>query len=157
MGANTYDRRSFMGYFAGIGLGSTLLPGVLWAEVARGVEITAATIAAAEELAGLTFDDAERAMMVDGLKLNQSRIEALHKVPLLNSVSPALVFDPLPPGKSPPREPKRAMVRTPVAARAVPSDEDELAFLPVTELSELIRRRRITSLQLTNLYLSRLK
>jgi cytoskeletal protein RodZ len=33
-----YDRRSFMGYFASIGLGSTLLPGILWAQVAAGQE-----------------------------------------------------------------------------------------------------------------------
>ena len=157
MTVNQYDRRQFMTYFAGIGLGSTLLPGVLWAEASKGLEITPATIAAAEELAGLTFDETERAMMVDGLKLNQSRIAALHKVEIPNSLSPALVFDPLPPGKSPPREAKRAMVRSRVVARAVPSDPDELAFLPVTELSELVRRRRITSVALTELYLNRLK
>jgi Asp-tRNA(Asn)/Glu-tRNA(Gln) amidotransferase A subunit family amidase len=157
MSATQYDRRAFMTYFAGIGLGSTLLPGVLWAATTSGAEITAATIAAAEELAGLTFDESERAMMVDGLKRNQSRIDALHKVELPNSLPPALVFDPLPPGKQPPREPKRAMVRSRVHARSVPADSEELAFLPVTELSELMRRRRITSVQLTELYLSRLK
>ena len=79
MSNTAYDRRKFMSYFASIGLGSTLLPGVLWAEAAKGVEITAATIAAAEELAGLSFEESERAMMVDGLKTNQSRIAALHK------------------------------------------------------------------------------
>ncbi len=155
--AEKYDRRSFMTYFAGIGLGSTLLPGVLWAGLSRGAEINAAAIAAAEEIAGLSFDDAERSMMVDGLKRNQSRIAALHKVEIPNSLSPALVFDPLPPGQYPPREPKRAMVRTPVPARRAPADPDELAFLPVTELSELIRRRVITSTWLTELYIQRLK
>ena len=157
MSDTQYDRRTFMTYFAGIGLGSTLLPGVLWAAASSGAEITAATVAAAEELAGLSFDESERAMMVDGLKRNQSRIAALHKVELPNSLSPALVFDPLPPGKQPPREPKRAMVRARVPARSVPADSEELAFLPVTELSELMRRRRITSVQLTELYLARLK
>lgn len=152
-----YDRRTFTTYFAGLGLGSTLLPGMLWAEAAKGAEITAATIASAEELAGLEFTDAERAMMVDGLKTNQSRIAALHKVPISNSVAPALVFNPVPAGKAVPREPRRPMVRSRVAARAVPSDRDELAFLPVTELSELVRRRRITSVDLTTLYLDRLR
>ena len=42
--ADKYDRHSFMTYFAGIGLGSTLLPGVLWAEISRGAEINAAAI-----------------------------------------------------------------------------------------------------------------
>ncbi len=157
MSDTQYDRRSFMTYFASIGLGSTLLPGVLWASVSSGAEISAATIAAAEELAGLTFDEAERTMMVDGLKTTQARIAALHKVELPNSLSPALKFDPMPPGRTPPREAKRTMVRSRATVRTRPADDDELAFLPVTELSELVRRRQVTSLQLTELYLGRLK
>ncbi len=157
MSATQLDRRSFMTYFAGIGLGSTLLPGVLWAAVSTGAEINAATIAAAEVLAGLSFDEPERAMMVDGLKTNQSRIAALHKVDIPNSLSPALKFDPIPPGRTPPREAKRQMVRSRATVRTKPADPDELAFLPVTELSELVRRRQVTSMQLTELYLGRLK
>src|SRR5204863_355673 len=65
--------------------------------------------------------------------------------------------DPLPPGKKIPSEPRRPMVRSKVAPRTVPSDIDDLAFLPVTELSELVRRRRVTSLELTQMYLARLK
>src|SRR5687768_18547550 len=147
--SNVYDRRQFTAYFTSVGLGSTLIPGVLWGKLSAGAEITASTIAAAEEIAGVKFDDAERTMMVDGLKQLQSRIEALHKVDIPNSVSPALVFDPVPPGKEIPRGPRRAMIRSRVAARRVPTDQEELAFLPVTELSELVRRRQVTSLQLT--------
>ncbi len=153
----TYDRRRFVAFFSSIGLGSTLLPGVLWAKVVEGADITVATIAAAEEMAGIKFDDAERAMMVDGLKQQQSRIEALHKVAISNAISPALVFNPVPPGMTISRGPKRAMVRGRVTVRSVPSDMDELAFLPVTALSHLIRERRITATQLTELYLDRLK
>jgi Asp-tRNA(Asn)/Glu-tRNA(Gln) amidotransferase A subunit family amidase len=150
------DRREFMSYFAGLGLGSTLFPGVLWAKISAGADITVETIASAEEVAGITFDPAERELMLDGLKQQEQRIEALHKVVLPNSVSPAIVFDPLPPGKTIVPEPRRPMVRSKVAHRAVPA-EDELAFLPVTELSELVRRKRVTSVQLTQMYLARLK
>jgi len=151
------DRRSFMSYFAGAGLSTTLFPGVLWAKLSAGADITVETIASAEEVAGLHFDQAERELMLDGLKQQEQRIEALHKVPLANSVSPAIVFHPLPPGKKIPSEPRRPMVRSRVAHRAVPADIDELAFLPVTELSEMVRRRRVTSLELTQMYLARLK
>src|SRR5215216_1706642 len=118
--APTCDRRVFMSYFASVGLGSTLLPGVLWAKVAAGEDITATTIAAAEELAGLKFDDAERAMMLEGLKTQEGRLEALHKIPLPNSVAPAVVFNPMPAGKSPPLSSKQGMVRSVVAARSLP-------------------------------------
>jgi Asp-tRNA(Asn)/Glu-tRNA(Gln) amidotransferase A subunit family amidase len=154
--ATVVDRRHFVGYFAGVGLGSTLFPGVLWAKISAGADITVETIASAEEVAGITFDPAERELMLDGLKQQEQRIEALHKVALPNSVSPAIVFDPLPPGKKISREPRRPMVRSKAAHRAIPPD-DELAFLPVTELSELVRRKRVTSVHLTQLYLARLK
>jgi len=146
-----------MGYFASIGLASTLFPGVLWAKVAAGAEITAATIASAEEVAGLKFDEAERTMMLEGLKTQEQRIEALHKIPLPNSVPPAIVFNPVPPWRTPPRESKKPMVRGPVRRVSVPSNLEGLAFLPVTELSDLVRRRKVTSLQLTQMYLARLQ
>jgi Asp-tRNA(Asn)/Glu-tRNA(Gln) amidotransferase A subunit family amidase len=38
----------------------------------------------------------------------------------------------------------------------VPANLEELAFLPVTELSELLRRRKVTSTQLTEMYLARI-
>ena len=151
------DRRSFMSYFAGAGLGSTLFPGVLWAKLAAGADITVDTIASAEEVAGVRFDPAERELMLDGLKQQEQRIEALHKVSLPNSVSPAIVFDPRPPGKKIPVDARRPMVRSKVAIRDVPADLEQLAFLPVTELSELVRRRRVTSVQLAQMYLDRLK
>ena len=153
----TFDRRSFMGYFAGVGLTSTLFPGVLWAKLAAGADITVETIASAEEVAGLHFDPAERELMLDGLKQQEQRIEALHKISLPNSVSPAIVFDPVPPGKKIPPPMNRPMVRSSRGVRAVPADIEQLAFLPVTELSELVRRGRVTSLQLTQMYLARLK
>ncbi|HET7456410.1 MAG TPA: amidase [Gemmatimonadaceae bacterium] len=155
------DRRAFLQYFSAIGLGSTLLPGVLWAKVAAGAEITTTTIAAAEEVAGVKFDDAEREMMVESLKNQESLIEALHKVSLPNEVAPALVFDPRPPAPATRSvKPKGAAVTvrtSPVARRAVPSDLEELAFLPVTELAALVKSRRVSSLALTEMYLGRLK
>ena len=66
----TYDRRAFMAYFGSIGLGATLLPGVLWGQVQtqQAPQITKEMIASAEQLAGLTFSDEEREAMVDGLR-----------------------------------------------------------------------------------------
>ncbi|MFN2397995.1 MAG: amidase [Gemmatimonadaceae bacterium] len=157
-----YDRRAFMSYFATMGLGSTLLPEILWRRVSAGEDITAQSVSCAAEMADLVFDDAEAQMMVDGLKDQEKQLEALHKVELANAVPPALLFDPVLPemnlplavsatGRQPP------MIRTTVAARKVPANLDELAFLPVTELSELVRTRKVTSVALTEMYLARLK
>ncbi|MDB4883013.1 MAG: amidase domain protein [Gemmatimonadetes bacterium] len=151
------DRRAFLAYFSAIGLGSTLLPGVLWAGLSHGAEISVATIASAEELAGLAFSDEQRQQMVDTLKAQEAQVELLHKIPLDNAVAPAIVFDPVPPGVTLELPVKHATVRSRVAPRTVPANLEELAFLPVTELSELVRRRKVTSVQLTEMYLGRIR
>src|SRR2546423_8186601 len=125
------DRRSFVSYFSGLGLTSTLFPGVLWAKLKAGAAITVDTIANAEEVAGLHFDPQERELMLDGLKQQEQRIEALHKISLANSVSPAIKFDPLPPGKKVAPPLRRAMVRSKAVSHASPSHLDALASLPV--------------------------
>jgi Asp-tRNA(Asn)/Glu-tRNA(Gln) amidotransferase A subunit family amidase len=152
-----FDRRDFLAMFGTLGLGSTLLPGVLWTRLEAGAEITTATIAAAEEIAGLTFDDAQRTMMVENLKRLTRGLQALHAIPLSNAVAPAVRFDPVPPGAVLPSGKSQKMRRSRPGARAIPTGDDELAFLPVSELSELVRTRRLSSVRLTELYLSRLK
>lgn len=156
-----HDRRTFLAYFGAAGLGSTLFPGVLWARVAAGAEITVETIRCAEEIAGLEFTEEQRAMMVDDLQSQRRRIESLHEVELPNSVPPAIHFSPIPPGMRPPSATLDGFTsdlpRTRVPLRERPADLEELAFLPVTELSELVRTRRVTSLELTRMYLRRLE
>ncbi len=153
------DRRSFMTYFGGLGLGSSLFPGVLWAQAAGGAEITRETIACAEEIAGLQFTDEQRQMMVDDLRQQRKRIDEIHEVPLPNGVAPAIHFSPLLPGMElAPRPSIRSpLVRGPVPAVTRPADLEELAFLPVTALSELVRTRQVSSVELTRMYLDRLQ
>lgn len=153
---NEFDRRAFMGYFASIGLGSTLLPEALWARAAKGEEINAAAVACAEEIAGLKFDDAEREMMVDGLKTMEARLQALHKIPLANSVAPSIVFNPRP-ARAVAYGARGKMTRSRVSIPRRPANLDDLAFQPVTVLSEMIRRRLVTPSELTKMYLARLR
>jgi Asp-tRNA(Asn)/Glu-tRNA(Gln) amidotransferase A subunit family amidase len=169
-----YDRRAFMAYFSSIGLGATLLPGVLWSQATTAAppaagaasaevsaaEITLETIRCAEEIAGLSFTDEEREMMLSGLQNYQRQYEGLREIALPNAVAPAIRFDPIPPGgTAPPDTPptRGRMTRTVVARRSVPSNLEDLAFLPVTELSELVRQRQVTSVRLTETYLRRLE
>ncbi|HXE60850.1 MAG TPA: amidase family protein [Gemmatimonadaceae bacterium] len=150
------SRRAFIGYFASIGLSTTLLPGILWAQTARGEEITSETVAKAAELAGLEFDDDERAMMVAALTQQEKQIETIHGIALTNDVVPAVHFNPVLPGMAVEKGAHK-IVRSAVSSKAVPASHAELAFLPVTELSELLRRRKVTSEQLTRLSLDRLQ
>ncbi len=144
------DRRQFMAYFA------ALSPG-LWA-LAQEEEpkITKDMLAQAEAVAGLQFTDAERELMLDGLNRNLEAYEQLREVDIPNSVHPALVFDPVLPGRMPEvrRQPKRR-TRHPGVRR--PAHLEEAAFWSVTDLAELVHSRQVSSVELTRMYLDRLK
>ena len=160
MSQTTYDRRAFMAYFSSIGLGSTLLPGVLWGQLQQqqqGPAITPEMIASAEQIAGLEFSDDERQAMARNLQGARAAIENLHKEPLDMSIFPAIVFDPVPPGKELAKKTKAAAVRSKVPVMARPGSLEELAYAPVTELSELVRTRKVKPSELTDMYLGRLK
>jgi Asp-tRNA(Asn)/Glu-tRNA(Gln) amidotransferase A subunit family amidase len=71
-------------------------------------------------------------------------------------VAPALTFFPVPPRPSAEVRRNRA---APLDARMPerPGSDEGLAFLPVTELSKLVRSKKVSSIELTRLYLGRLK
>jgi Asp-tRNA(Asn)/Glu-tRNA(Gln) amidotransferase A subunit family amidase len=161
MSQTSYDRRAFMAYFGSIGLGSTLLPGVLWSQFQlqqpQQPAITPEMIASAEEIAGVKFSDEERQAMARGLQGARTAIESLHKEPLDMSIFPAIVFDPVPPGKELAKKSKAAAIRTKTPVMARPGSLEELAYAPVTQLSELVRTRKVKPSELTDMYLGRLK
>lgn len=154
-----YDRRAFMAYFSSIGLGSTLLPGVLWGQLQQqqGPDITKEMIASAEEISGLNFSDDERTQMLRNLQQMRGAIQQLHQVTLDMSVFPSIVFDPVPPGKELAKKSKATHVRSKVPVVARPGSLDELAYAPVTQLSDMVRSRKVRPSELTDMYLARLK
>lgn len=154
------DRRAFTALFAGSGAAGTVLPATLWARWQAEPEspITAAMIEDAERVAGLQFDDAEREMMRQGLAEQLGDYEQLRQLQLSNDVAPALLFDPAPMGiavrfdaPAPPARPR------PWRDAARPASDDDLAFLSLARLAELLRTRQVTSTELTRLYLERLR
>jgi Asp-tRNA(Asn)/Glu-tRNA(Gln) amidotransferase A subunit family amidase len=156
---STYDRRSFMAYFTSLGLSSTLLPGVLWAQAnqQQGTPITKEMIAAAEQLAGIEFTDEERTAMANGLANTRSTIQRLHATPLEYDTFPSFVFDPVPPGEKMPVIAKAPTVRARVPVMARPTSLDELAYAGVAALSEMVRTRKVKPSELTEMYLGRLR
>jgi Asp-tRNA(Asn)/Glu-tRNA(Gln) amidotransferase A subunit family amidase len=111
---------------------------------------------AASALMGLTFDAAERDSMMDELGERLQSYAGIRSVPLANAVPPSLVFNPLPPGFTPDRT-ERPFRPAAVQPPPMPPDLEDLAFASVGELAALLRSRRVTSEQLTRMYLGRLK
>jgi len=143
-----------MAYLSGIGLGGTAFPAALWA-LAQGGKITTDMLANAEAVAGLEFTDAERELMLDGINSNLEAYEQLRAVSIPNEVSPAVRFDPVLPGRPPTavsrerRRSRRSVTR--------PDSLEAVAFWSITDLGELLRTRQVTSVELTTMYLDRLK
>ena len=148
------DRRRFVGFCAGFGLAG-LAAQRLWAAAGEG-PITRETLAAAEALAGIELSDPERDLALVGLEELRRDYLKLRSVPLANAVAPALRFDPEVPGAIT-RQPPPARRLSPDRAAALPDDEEAIAFLPAVELGRHLRERRISSRELTRLYLDRLK
>ncbi len=151
-------RRSFLAYFSGLGLSATVLPGALWAKM-KAEEVTKVTkemLRAAEQIAGLEFDDRERDLMVEGLNKHLQRYEKMREVPLDNSVTPAFQFNPVVPGMTFERKQLPIKASKPEMTRK-PSDIEDMSFWTITNLAGLIKSRKVSSLELTNMYLGRLK
>ena len=150
------DRRHFMAYFSAIGLSGTALPDILWKRAQEEPEITKGMLADAESLAGLEFDDEERELMLRGLNSNLKHYRRLREVTVPNAVHPALSFDPMLPGKTLPTGHGTFRIsRRPAVTR--PANLEDVAFWPVTRTAELIRTRQVSAVELTQMYLDRLK
>ena len=66
------SRRRFLGYFSGVGLSSTLFPGLLWSKMLDNSEpeVTLAMIRDASALSGLELTEDEAQALVEGVNRN---------------------------------------------------------------------------------------
>jgi len=151
------SRRAILAGLASLGVGSALFRRALAAQAAGGATVSVEMVKQAEWIAGLELTDDERKETAENLKRTMGSIEALRKVPVGYDIPPAIAFIPAPTPST--VEPVRRNQAVPSEGQAGkrPEGDDALAFLPVTELSALIRTRQVTATELTKLYLARLK
>ncbi len=124
--------------------------------------LTSRDMAGAERLMGLQLSDAERDSLLGGEAGEGSELlsyfndyETLRGIPIGNHVPLSLVFDPIPEGVEFSGTSRFVASRTGRVRR--PDDIEELAFYSVRQLAELIRTRKVSSLELTEMYLERLE
>ena len=104
----------------------------------------------------ISFTKAERDSLFSNLLEYQKSFQAIHQYKLDNQVPMSLVFDPIPVGFKPNLNQKPIDWGLPKEVN-VPTNKEQLAFYPVYKLAVLIRTKKITSTELTKLYLSRIK
>ncbi len=93
-------RRRFMAHFAGIGLGSTLLPGVLWGQLQQSgsQRVTAEMLKTSLAVSGIDFSEEDRKAMLQGVNQSMTRYEELRKLHIPNNTSLPLYFTTIVPG-----------------------------------------------------------
>ncbi|WP_028665455.1 amidase [Runella zeae] len=118
--------------------------------------ITADIVNYASKVFGIEFSAAERDSMLDNLNDQLKGFERVRKISLTNDIAPALLFDPVPVGFEFEKTKKPFQAST-LGKVTLPPNRDSLAFYTVAELGALIRTKQISSVQLAQFFISRLK
>ena len=151
------NRRHFLEALSALGLGSTLMPEALTIASQGADIVTIEMLEAAQKIAGVSFTRAEQQAILTRLNATAGYMAGaafLRKANIGDSAQPAIVFNPVPPGKILPSGPRGLIRRASEVSK--PSTDAALAFLPVTHLARLVETLQVKPSELTELYLSRL-
>jgi Asp-tRNA(Asn)/Glu-tRNA(Gln) amidotransferase A subunit family amidase len=133
---------------------------------AVGPEVTAKTLAEAEKLVQVELTEPERKQAADSWRVNLAAVYELRsgprKVALAPTVAPWSRYISTLPGREtgPDHETGPArdrFVRGASEVTALPTNDADIAYAPVTKLSRWIESRQLSSLRLTEIYLRRLQ
>lgn len=166
------DRRAFLAISGRFGLASTLFPGTLYTIAAQAQaqteqpggnkapqhpKITPEMIQQAAELAGVTIDPKYVPMMLEGLNGQRESYDAIRKLHIPNAIPPCVIFDPLPPGATVDSKREPPVYSKAPAIRKAPANLEDVAFDTIPQLAELIRTRKVSSVDLTEMYIRRIR
>ena len=122
------------------------------------LRISKDTLDCGEKIFGVDFNDAEEEAALRGVNRSLESFEQLRKVDIPLDTEPAITFRPYLPGRKPkPGATPGAAIKVAFQVPARHSSVEDLAFMPVTALAPLLRRRDVSSTELTRMYLDRLK
>jgi Asp-tRNA(Asn)/Glu-tRNA(Gln) amidotransferase A subunit family amidase len=113
-------------------------------------------IAAAEQVMGVEYTSDERALIAQVLDEQLDLIRKRRALELPFELAPAVTFDPVLP-RAIVTEDRGGTRWAPPPRGGPPKDEAAIAFAPLGHLHHWLRRRKITSAALTDIYLGRLK
>lgn len=155
------SRRELLAAATALGIGTPTFHRAVAAEAMaqqpKGEAITAEMVKNAEWVAGITLTDDQRASVARNLNSLQNSLAALRKTEIGYDVAPAVHFNPTP-WEATTKEPRgKVEVIKPAKEIAKPAADVDLAFMPLHQLAELVRTKKVSSTELTKLSLARLK
>jgi Asp-tRNA(Asn)/Glu-tRNA(Gln) amidotransferase A subunit family amidase len=117
--------------------------------------VTKEMLHASEQLIGIELNDAQETMALRGVNQALAGYETLRKIEVPLDTEPATAFHPALPGKKFDWKP----IKFRLTKQEIPkySSIEEVAFFTATQLAELVRTRQVSSVDLTKMYLGRLK
>jgi Asp-tRNA(Asn)/Glu-tRNA(Gln) amidotransferase A subunit family amidase len=118
--------------------------------------VTAADVAAVDKALGHDYSAADREMMARDMEGYRQRYRRFRRQKIDLAIEPAAHFDPRLPSTVVPTG-KSSCTLSDGAVPAFDGNVESLAFCSVAELSRLIAARKVTSTQLTKMYLDRLR
>ena len=107
------------------------------------------------KLAGIESTETEREALVNAANRALTGYEAARAIDIPNDVSPPFHFSSTVPGIEVDKTVRPFRLSAAPAVRR-PANLEDVAFWPVRHLAELIRTKKVTSLELTEMYLERL-
>jgi hypothetical protein len=113
-------------------------------------------LARAGRVAGLEFTPPEIELLREGVDENLRSYRKLWALDLPNDVAPVLLFFPHG-GKVPAREETIAPVPRAMPEAERPANLEDLAFADIPTLASLLRSRKVSCIELTEMFLARLK
>src|ERR1041384_6990700 len=111
----------------------------------------------AEKIIGIDFSDKEEDMALPGVNRNLDSYDAVRKIDVPLDTEPAVVFHPELPGFHVKRASAKTKFKFGKNEQAQYKSLEGRAFATVPQLAELIRTRKVSSLELTKMYIARLK
>jgi Asp-tRNA(Asn)/Glu-tRNA(Gln) amidotransferase A subunit family amidase len=127
---------------------------------AVGPEVSPTTFVEAEKLVITELKPLEVKMAADSWRVTMAplyeRRIGPRRVALEPAVAPATIWNPTLPGDKP-RPERDRFIRSSTNPGPLPTNDQDIAFAPVTRLSRWIERRQLTSERLTRIYLDRLE
>lgn len=118
--------------------------------------INKAALGNALRLIGISLSDEVQEAMVQSATQSLARYEKIRRVTIPHDVSPPWHFSALVPGMKVDQERRNFRVSSAPGVRR-PENLEDAAFWPVIHLAQLIRTRQVSSAELTQMYLGRLK
>ena len=168
---NSINRRNFVKLLpaaGAAGLAVTKAPLTLFAQTPSATptplasptpapRITKEMLHNAEKLIGIELTDKQEDMALPGVNRNLDSYEVVRKIDIPLDTEPAIVFHPALPGFHVKRAHSKTTFRFGRHEPAQFKSVEDLAFATVPQLAELIRTRKVSSVELTKMYLARLK